>query len=599
MINSANSNTISNLLNTDSKVVYKIPRYQRRYTWSKKQWERLVDDIIDNEEGYFLGTIICISSVVDQTASELPLHLVDGQQRMTTIALLIAAIYGQLKPLDIENQLNDEQKNTIFNLRSRLLLGGGNDKLRLTPQHEGDNFEDYRYVLYLSGVINDVEPPRYAGNRLITKCFRYFEQRVKEMIEEADSVGVVFEKLIPRINTAIIVKIEVGSNVDAATLFESLNNTGVPLSVVDLIKNSLLAKLEDRDEEAIDEYYKRWMSLIRDLGDDNIVQERFFRNYYNAFRWRWGSTDLARRSNIIELYQKRIDDDPESLLENLRISGRYNQRLLGGSGDEDSKSYDRELRGILNIQGVPSHSLLLFLLVEQEKLGLSDAQIGNIAKTLIGFFVRRNLTDKPPTRDLIRLFTDLIEEIRTIEHKPNIHNHIRQRLADLSASDERFKEALSGAIYDENAGVTRFVLCALAEENMTDETFRDLWARKSNNNKGYYWTIEHVFPQGETIPEEWVKMIANGDVEEANRIRSEHVHQLGNLTLTGFNTNLSNRPFVEKRDYRSEGKLIGYKNGLAINAEIAAADTWTLDQIKERTQSMVDKILEIFPLEQP
>ena len=119
----------------------------------------------------------------------------------------------------------------------------------------------------------------------------------------------------------------------------------------------------------------------------------------------------------------------------------------------------------------------------------------------------------------------------------------------------------SGAtIYDENAGVTRFVLCALAEQSMTKESWVDLWKYEG---KLFVWTIEHIFPQGDNIPAPWVTMIAGGDEKKAKAIQETHVHKLGNLTISGFNSALGNKSFQEKRDRTdSKGREVGYKNGL-------------------------------------
>ena len=150
-------------------------------------------------------------------------------------------------------------------------------------------------------------------------------------------------------------------------------------------------------------------------------------------------------------------------------------------------------------------------------------------------------------------------------------------------------------MYAENLGVTRFVLCTLAQKGMTVETQVDLW--RMNNNNQYVWTIEHIFPQGANIPACWTKMIADGDVDRAHEIQSLYVHTLGNLTITGYNSTLSNRPFEEKKNHKdSNGNFIGYKNGLNLNADVCDKDSWTLDIIKARTERLVKEALEAFKL---
>ena len=133
---------------------------------------------------------------------------------------------------------------------------------------------------------------------------------------------------------------------------------------------------------------------------------------------------------------------------------------------------------------------------------------------------------------------------------------------------------------------------------MTKETWTDLWEYKQyekSNNNVFIWTIEHIFPEGENIPQVWVDMIAGGDRELANQYLQQYVHKLGNLTITGYNSALSNYSFVQKRDRMNrDGKYIGYKNGLEINHELETKDKWTIEDIKDRTERLVAEVSEMF-----
>ena len=125
----------------------------------------------------------------------------------------------------------------------------------------------------------------------------------------------------------------------------------------------------------------------------------------------------------------------------------------------------------------------------------------------------------------------------------------------------------------------------MAEPSVTKE-MRGLWDR--NDSGSYVWTIEHVFPQGKNIPVAWVEMIAGGDVVKAKQIQMECVHTLGNLTITGYNSNLGNMPFIDKRDRKApHGARVGYRNGLNLNEDLVNVDSWTEEQIKNRTKKLV------------
>ena len=130
---------------------------------------------------------------------------------------------------------------------------------------------------------------------------------------------------------------------------------------------------------------------------------------------------------------------------------------------------------------------------------------------------------------------------------------------------------------------------------MTVENEKDLW-RKSSNNQ-YVWTIEHIFPQGPNIPDPWVEMIADGDYEKAKMIQSQYVHTFGNLTITGYNSNLGNKSFSEKKERKdANGQYIGYRNGLNLNEDVCDKEKWTVEAIIERTDRLVRIILEMFRL---
>jgi hypothetical protein len=162
------------------------------------------------------------------------------------------------------------------------------------------------------------------------------------------------------------------------------------------------------------------------------------------------------------------------------------------------------------------------------------------------------------------------------------------------ASDEQFKRSLEGDVYKDNVGATRYILCKLAESAMTQETWTDLWRR--TDKKVFVWTIEHIFPEGENIPQCWVDMIAGGDRDLAKKYLEEYTHKIGNLTITGYNSTLGNKSFEEKRDRKSKDGLryIGYKNGLDINREIANKESWSIEDIKARTAALVDNLMAVY-----
>ena len=592
MIKSVYNYPVSTLLDIESDVIYVIPRYQREYTWSRIQWDALLDDLLDNELHYFLGSIICINQSQDSLAIR-ELELVDGQQRMTTISILLAAIY------DIFNKqpnLVMEQQIELYNLKHKLALKKMLNQPRLVPQVQNNNQQDYFSVLDSIGILQDIEMAAHAGNRRVFKAYRHFHSRINQYLEHSDNPIIKLQELLEKVNTATLVKIEVASTSDAYTLFESLNNRGVPLTAIDLIKNKLLAVLESQDKGSIDKQYNRWKKVIDALGDDYAVQERFFRQYYNAFKpslKQIVSVPVATKSNLIKIYEKLITQDAEGFLQTMIRMSEYYAQIVSYRAVPNQPKLSSLLLSLDRIQGRPAYLLLMVLFECKADLKLQDIHLEQTVEFLISYFVRRNATDLPPTRDLTRIFMDVVESIMTLQGD-EVVKHIQTRLKAESASDEQFKKSLKGPIYEDNKAVCRFVLCALEESRMTRETQVDLWALKG---KKYIWTIEHIFPQGDNIPIDWVEMIADGDTELAEEYRQAYVHCLGNLTISGYNSALGNKSFEDKKNrVDKQGRKVGYNNGLYLNESLIEQDSWSVQKIEDRTDRLVAEIMEKYLL---
>ena len=604
-INNINVNKypVSQILDPTSKVVFEIPKYQREYTWGMREWEALYDDLFENEEGYFLGSIICINTSTNMI-NEPKFEVVDGQQRLTTISLFLAALFQKLT--ENRDKLDDEQESDRLQLKRQLVLKNS-QQTRVVPQVQGCNRDDYLSLLSIINVIPRRSIPNYAGLRRVYKAYNYFLNRISTALETSDDIVQTLFAILEKVNTAILVMTEVSNHSDAYTLFESLNNRGTPLTAVDLIKNLLLARLDTKGKESLDYYFTRWTEILSYLGDDYSEQERFFRQNYNAFRKYYNSPFqnndrqyplgiIATRSTLLGIYEKLITKDPVKAIDDLYDNAELYSCILLNKPESLSPEQREAYLDLQRIQGAPSYVLLLYLIKNQNVLSLSEKDIVSVCNLLVNFFVRRNLTDTPPTRDLARLFMSFIEQIEQSDLKGmEIYQKLREKLVENSASDELFEERLRGPVYQDNTGATRFILCTMAQRGMTVENKKDLWAK--TNNKTYVWSIEHIFPQGENIPAEWIEMIADGDSAQAKDYQAKYVHTFGNLTITGYNSTLSNKAFADKRDRKNQnGQYIGYRNGLNLNDDVCDKETWTIDVIEKRTERLVKEIIQMFSL---
>ena len=591
MIKSANQYPVHTLFSHEGNVLYRIPPYQREYSWYKAQWEDLFEDLVEAEGAHFLGTIITLDQTTDTLEGNI-LHVVDGQQRLTTLTLLLAAVYSVLK--EHIDELDDDTRTDVTNL-GRQLVRKADQQPRVRPQKQGHNLFDYLKTLEGAGLPVEGEWKPYYPSRRIAKCYRYFRAAILKLAEteelsETEAALRVHEAALQ----AVIVKIEVASHADAFVLFESLNNRGMPLSPVDLIKNHLLAESEKKQIMNVDQAFKHWNDMLTSLGDSYSTQERFLRHYYNAFKTELPdvpNASVATKSNLIRVYEKLLEQNLKKVVDALVEASKIYGRINCVVELDQPTSLDRAFQRLMRAQGAPSYVLLMWLMTKQDGLELTDAQVEAVVDRLTNFFVRRNLTGYPPTYALAKLFMTTIDAVGDARGN-DVLKVVREKLNSVSASDEEFRARLLGRIYEENTDVARFVLTTLAEDAMTKETWADLWRQEKNH---FVWTIEHILPQGENLPAAWQEML--GGKEVAAQVQEEHRHRLGNLTITAYNSNLGNKSFVEKRDRQdSKGLPIGYKNGFSLNAELATRESWTADDIEARTKVLADKVIGRFPL---
>lgn len=393
-----------------------------------------------------------------------------------------------------------------------------------------------------------------------------------------------------------MVKIDVTTHDGAFTLFETLNNRGVPLSAIDLIKNKLLGALEKKGIETIDDNFDRWNGILANLTDNYKIQERFIRQFYNAFRLeesiKVNKKPKALRSNLIGIFEELINRDVSKIFDRLESASIIYSKNIQYETDDNSTELTRALRNLENVNGADAYMLLLFV---EHKFEISELQKIELINLLCRYFIRRNVTDSPPTRDLTNYFMDIVEHIDSLE----TYNYEKVKAILIQygkpASNKVFEQKLNGNLYEENVGATRYILSSLElAQNNDREGYKNFYERSKNK---FVWTIEHALPQGKNMKPHWVEMVADGDKEVANEIRENYVHKLGNLTLTGYNSQLSDMPLLDKQNKKDkQGNSIGFNNGLVLNEKLKDTPTWKKEHIQNRTETLVSKALEIFEL---
>ena len=617
--------------------VFEIPDYQRPYVWKKEHCKALFSDIVDNESGYFVGAIIIWGK--NKTSSDYnTCEVVDGQQRLTTLSILLAAIYEALneRGKTLQETLGEA---TFYKLYSpmfsqienalKVKTSYGRVQTRVLPHNE-ENVEDYFSILKVTGLITQEDnlnytheiPKKPNGKHRITKAYTFFKNSIKQY---ANGEGNQYEydilcqfnqiiELLEKVNSAKLVMIEASSLSSANTLFESLNNRGEPLTITDLIKNKLFAALKEKMPNDYDDCRKVWESMIEQRlirpGGREISsgeQERFFRHSYNACRTAWNKDNPSclfsegKRANLYDSYVKMIDlnpKSPERVFKQITSCAKSYLIIQGlESKGSLSKSKLHKLYKDLNrINGSTSYTLLLYLVKNRNELDLSLDDFENICKLLINFFVRHSFTDIPLANKLDSIFIKFIDKIE--EHfytGATIYKELSLWLKNAYRADDNdkiFISKLCGDVYERGSSnrAIKFVLIKLAEKDLLKHEIKDInWDK---------WSIEHVLPQ--TVKPDhkwgnaWIEMLSEGVTVKALEIHKENVNKLGNLTLTPapYNAEQSNRLFMDKRTRKN-----GYDKSIlnsGLNSYICKTDIWCEEQIQARTTALLKDIIEIF-----
>ena len=603
---------------------FHIPKYQREYTWGKWQWDQLLTDILDNEPGYFMGSMICVNDAQAlSVGDEIIYQMVDGQQRLTTLSLILMAVHARLalalpgyEPEEPED-LQDAQR-LLDGIRAKLVkrkkdarpgedgsisIGKNVYFLRVQPSAQNHNLDDYRHLLSELGLLENQLRHAYFGNRLMSRAYGYFFERIPSDVPN-------LSRLAQKIDQLMFVQITVNSQADAFTLFESLNNRGVPLSAMDIIKNKMLAQMEKKHAVDIDRSFDRWQDIIEAIPDPG-EQERFLRHFYNAFKHKKeikvDRVAKATRSQIIRIYETLINRDAALAFDELTKGAKLYGQLL--RSDLVPDTIRASLIELGRIGSAPAYQALLYLFSLEDEQVEDDKFLGRVVDLMGRYFLRRNVTDIPPTRLIDQGLIDLVEacagrikagEILTSSwFVDELMKHAKP------ASLKDFRDALEDDVYLTNSSMARYVLVQLDQMHHSREYQPDLWAR--DDRARFVWTVEHVLPQTEKLSDQWVEMIAGGDRKMAADLQNKWVHRLGNLTLSGYNSDLSTASFEKKQKLAKDRSVlgykinIGYKNGLALNnltfetdtgtVGLADAPFWNAEMIEARTKLMADMVV--------
>lgn len=538
-----------------------IPIYQRRYRWNIEQCEQLWEDIIkvgekgkNNPDTHFIGSVVYMSSGANFAAVIPKRLIIDGQQRITTVTLLISALAMFLKENPILEDADSEDLLFYYLSNSK---AKGEEKYKIIL-----NDEDKNTVKKIIDNISSPEEISFDNDKdslRIIENFKYFKNRINKSNVNSLYIGLL--KLV-----IIQISLEYGKD-NPQLIFESLNSTGLELNKADLIRNYILMGLEP--EEQIDIYNKYWEDM--DKGFENT-------NYFDLFIRDYLTIKLHRIPVMYKVYSefKNYSKNWDNIEDLVKDISKYSKYFFSIALDKDSdKDIQNAFKNFNELQVNTSHPFLLQVYKDYDEKVITKEELLKIINIIESYVLRRIICEIP-TNSLNKTFAFLYEEI------------------DL----ENYVESLEIALYKRKT-YKRF---PNNEEFKKDFITKDIYNMRNRNyilsnleNYGYKefvnveeYTIEHILPQNPKLSKEWKEDLGVNWRE----IQEKYLHTIGNLTLTGYNPELSDLPFKNKRDMEPGGFK---QSPIKLNQHLTNLDKWNEETIQERAEILFNKALEIWP----
>ncbi|MCR5034490.1 MAG: DUF4268 domain-containing protein [Clostridia bacterium] len=540
-----------------------IPVYQRNYSWKVENCRQLYDDlvklILNNRDMHFFGSLVSVNNGKFEEYL-----IIDGQQRVTTVSLLLLAMHNLLK----EGKLEAEDKKLIDKVYNKYLVDEyDTSERRIKLKAVNKDLEAFERLF-------DGDPAEYIPNSDITINYNYFYERI---LKEEISIDELFEA----IKSLMVINITVDEDDDPQLIFESLNSTGVDLTEGDKIRNFVLMGQTPDNQESF--YNKYWSRIEACTGNDNRNNNGvslFVRDYLSVMRQSTPSMD--RIYPVFKAYVNERKIEIEDLLKELLDYARlYGKLIKSNFTDEIIKASVERLN---YLETTVSRPFFLQVLDLHKQNILTVQDLRKIFLIIENYLFRRNICEVP-TNALNKIFLTLNREIHRFDGTYDQYVEkmkyalISKKESGRFPDDDEFRTALSEKqVYLMRGGYKNYLFERF--ENYGTEEVKDVFARIESGK----YTIEHIMPQ--TLTPAW--RAALGD--EYAEIHAVWLHRLANLTLTAYNSSYSNNPFLDKRDAEN-----GFKNsGIRMNQIIAQKDKWTLSELEERDGYMVNDALEIW-----
>ncbi len=540
---------IQRILQKDQQFL--VPHFQRPYSWREREWRVLWEDILellgeDNPEPHFLGSIVTAPARTVPEGVEKRL-LIDGQQRLTTIVLLLAIIRARATAAR-DTKLADRILDFIVNRHEE-----GTDRYRLLPTQAETVADSDRDALI--AIIDGREHTSMSG---IQEAHTYFSQKLAR--SDAPSLDAL-QKVITGKLTLVSIVLDEKDN--PHRIFESLNGKGRPLSQADLIRNYFFMRLQPPQHEAV--YRALWQPMQRRLGEDKLTE--FVRHYLMQFG------QAVKESDIYSTLKSRVDNsdrEPRAHLEDLARFAEHYEVLLHPE-KAPTAAIRKRLGRLQRFEVTVAYPFLLPVYADFTGKAITAEQLCGVLDVVETYVVRRFVC-AVPTSGLNKVFPALYQQVKK---RPEVVEATKALLAERGCPhDDEFRDRLENArLYGsgERRDKTQIILgrleAALGHKEQVDTSTL---------------TVEHVMPQTLT---DWWRSHLGEDWEEDH---AQLLHTLGNLTLTNYNPELSNRSYPEKRALLA-------KSHVELNRYFHDVEHWNEGEIQRRADALADLALTVWP----
>lgn len=547
-----------------------VPIYQRKYSWNRDNCLKLVDDILDvakdkNRPCHFIGSVIYLAKQDAMHASAIKEYLViDGQQRLITLSIVLLALtdYTRLKITDDEEY---KKASTNFKKLSRRYLinedesGDTYYKLRLNEE----DFYAWKKLLENRTKPDDIKYSRIFENyRFIYKMLCDKDSDPQLIYDGIKKLRLIDTYLIPEDNAQLV--------------FETVNSTGLPLSTADKIRNFVLMTVDPTSQARL--YADYWHPMEKDLGMEFGGTSNFtsFFNYY--------MTAVLQRqvsSDYYDVFKKYFYDQKslgtEGIVKQIRQYSKYYTDWIAASNKGDR--LHQAMFRVKNTGQLKITPAILKLLSDRNDGLISDNDAVEILTIMESYWMRRAVCALPTNTAgpvCISMLKSLYNEDQLSSFKKNLSTlTYAQRMPN---DDEVIQTLKTLKIYSISSNRTKTIL----------DTLENYKRKEYVPTKEY--TIEHIMPQ--TLSDEWKKELGT----DWERIHEMYLHTMGNLTLTGYNSEYRNKRFTDKQDcVDKDGNKIGYRHTpIKISSYLTSVSKWGENEILSRAELLAKELIQIW-----